>query len=45
MEFVAVLFQTIVKMLVIGAVAFGGICLGKKLRDRKDEKESRQPAE
>ena len=33
MAFIASLFQTIIKMAVVGAVAFGGIILGKKLKD------------
>ncbi len=41
MEFLAVLFQTIVKMLIIAAVAFGGILLGKYLRKKKDEKDEK----
>ncbi len=36
MAFIATLFQTILKMIVIGAVAFGGIILGKKLKDKKN---------
>lgn len=36
MAFIATLFQTIIKMIVIGAVAFGGIILGKKMRDKKN---------
>ncbi|MGI6019582.1 MAG: hypothetical protein ACOX8M_12475 [Marvinbryantia sp.] len=36
MDFIVYLVQTVVKMLLIAAVAFGGICLGKKLRDKKD---------
>ncbi len=36
MAFIATLLQTIIKMIVIGAVAFGGIILGKKLRDKKN---------
>ena len=38
MAFLASLFQTIVKMLMIGLAAFGGIQLGKYLRKKKDEK-------
>lgn len=41
MEFLAVLFQTIVKMLIIATVAFGGILLGKYLRKKKDEKDEK----
>lgn len=36
MAFIATLFQTLIKMIVIGAVAFGGIILGKKFRDKKN---------
>lgn len=36
MAFIAALFQTIIKMAVVGAVAFGGIILGKKLKDKKN---------
>ena len=39
MTFLVALFQTIVKMLIIVAVAFGGILLGKYLRKKKDEKD------
>lgn len=42
MEFIAVFVQTVVKMLVIAAVAFGGIRFGKVLRDRKDAKQEPQ---
>lgn len=38
MEFVATLIQTVIKMIIVGAFAFGGIMLGKNLRKRKDEK-------
>lgn len=40
MVFLATLIQTIIKMIIVGAVAFGGIMLGKTLRKKKDEKES-----
>lgn len=40
MAFLAALIQTIFKMVVVGAVAFGGIVLGKFLRKRHDEKQS-----
>ena len=36
MAFITALLQTVFKMVVIGAVAFGGIILGKKLRDKKN---------
>ncbi len=38
MAFVAYLIQTVVKMFLIVGVAFGGIRLGKFLRDRKESK-------
>ena len=38
MAFVAYLIQTVVKMVLIVGVAFGGIRLGKFLRDRKESK-------
>lgn len=38
MAFVTYLIQMIVKMILVGAVALGGIRLGKLLRDRKDAK-------
>ena len=41
MTFLSVLFETILKMVIIGAVAFGGICLGRYLRKKKDEKDER----
>ena len=36
--FLSALIQTLFKMVVLAAVAFGGIMLGKKLRDNKDAK-------
>lgn len=36
MAFIVALLQTVFKMVVIGAVAFGGIILGKKLKDKKN---------
>ena len=36
MAFIGSLLQTVLKMIVIGVVAFGGIILGKKLKDKKD---------
>ena len=36
--FLNALVQTLFKMVVLAAVAFGGIMLGKKLRDNKDAK-------
>ena len=41
MMFLATLFQTIFKMVVIAAVAFGGIMLGRYLRKKKDEKDEK----
>ncbi len=38
MAFVTYLIQMVVKMILVGAVALGGIRLGKFLRDRKDAK-------
>lgn len=38
MGFLAALIQTLFKMAVIGAAAFGGIQLGRYLRKRKDDK-------
>ena len=40
MAFLATLIQTLFKMVVVGAVAFGGIILGKKLRNKKDKKDA-----
>jgi len=40
MAFLATLIETVIKMVIIGAVAFGGIHLGKYLRKKHDEKES-----
>lgn len=37
MTFLVTVVQTIIKMLIIAAVAFGGILLGKYLRTKKDE--------
>ena len=39
MAFLGELIQTLFKMIIVGAVAFGGIVLGKKLRDKKAEKD------
>ena len=41
MTFLAAVFETLFKMIFIGAVAFGGICLGKYLRKKKDEKDEK----
>lgn len=40
MAFLGALIQTLFKMIVVGAVAFGGIIVGKKLRERKDAKDA-----
>ena len=40
MTFLATLIETIIKMIFVGAVAFGGIQLGRFLRKKHDEKES-----
>lgn len=40
MAFLATLVETIIKMIIVGAVAFGGIQLGRHLRKKHDEKES-----
>ena len=39
--FLSALVQTLFKMVVLAAVAFGGIVLGKKLRDNKDAKDKK----
>lgn len=38
MEFFATLITTLIKMVIVGAAAFGGIHLGRYLRKRKEEK-------
>lgn len=40
MAFWGSVIQTIIKMIIVGAGAFGGIILGKKLRERKNAKEN-----
>ena len=40
MGFLAALIRTLVRMLIVGAAAFGGICLGRNLRKRKNTKEA-----
>ena len=40
MEFIGAVIETVIKMVIAGAVAFGGILLGKNLRKRHDEKNS-----
>lgn len=42
MEFWSTLILTLIKMVIVGGTAFGGIMLGKKLRERKNEKEKSQ---
>lgn len=39
MLFIATIIKTIIRMVMIAAVAFGGILLGRYLRTKKDEKE------
>ena len=36
--FLTALIEAIIKMVIIGAVAYGGIMLGRYLRKKKDEK-------
>ena len=38
MEFLEVFLQSMLKMILLIAVASGGICLGKFFRDKKDAK-------
>lgn len=40
MAFVSTLIGTVLKMIVIAAVAFGGILAGKRLRERKNAKKA-----
>lgn len=40
MEFFATLIATLIKMVIVGAFAFGGIKCGQYLRKRKNEKEA-----
>lgn len=40
MAFLATLIETVIKMIIVAAVAFGGIQLGRHLRKKHDEKES-----
>ncbi len=44
MDFVAELIMTIMKAVVLGAVGFGGIMIGKKLRMLKNAKVAREEA-
>ncbi len=39
--FLATLIETLIKMIIIGTVAFGGIQLGRYLRKKKDEKDDK----
>ena len=39
--FLATLLETIIKMVIIGAFAYGGIMLGRYLRKKKDEKDEK----
>ena len=41
MAFLGTLIETVIKMIIVGAVAFGGVMLGKKLRDNKDKKNAK----
>lgn len=41
MLFLATLIETLIKMVIIGAVAYGGIQLGRYLRKKKDEKDEK----
>ena len=38
MEFLQAIIQTVFKMIIIGAFAFGGIMLGKIMRNKKDKR-------
>lgn len=40
MAFLGTLIQTLIKMVIVGAVAFGGILLGKNLRKKHDDKKA-----
>ena len=41
MAFLAAIIETLFKMIIIGAVAFGGVQLGRYLRKKKDEKDEK----
>ena len=41
MAFLGALIETVIKMIIVGSVAFCGIILGKKLRDYKDKKNAK----
>lgn len=40
MGFLAALIQTVIKMAIVAAVAFGGIVLGKTLNNKKAQKDA-----
>lgn len=40
MAFLATLIETVIKMIIVAVVAFGGIQLGRHLRKKHDEKQS-----
>ena len=42
MAFITALIQTLFKLVVIGAVAFGGILLGKHIRKIVDDKKTKE---
>ena len=42
MAFLTALIQTLFKLIVVGAVAFGGILLGKYIRKIVDDKKSKE---
>lgn len=39
--FLTALMEALIKMIIIGAVAYGGIMLGRYLRKKKDEKDEK----
>ena len=41
MTFLIAVVETLIKMVIIGVVAFGGIQLGRYLRKKKDEKDEK----
>lgn len=41
MTFLAALIESIIKMVIIGVAAFGGIQLGRYLRKKKEEKDEK----
>ena len=40
MAFIGAIIETVIKMVIVGAVAFGGIVLGKTLRNKKQQKDA-----